>query len=177
MEEYIESLTKFTKITIVAAVVLIFYGFIARHTSTYFFWESKTIGFALLMIGLISLLTDDISIKKKAKKDTVIQKVGVGLIIFILFVRILFVIIIPQTDAYEVAKNYIKQSETIKNQLGEVKGFGLIPLGGIQKSSDANGVKGSASLKIIIKGERKFKEVSVEVIKKANSDWKVETIK
>lgn len=134
-------------------------------------------GWAILLIGIIGLLSDRIDRKADENKNALLEKIGIGLLVFILFVQVILVVVIPFSNAYESTKTFIKNSETLKKELGEIQGFGLIPTGGIQKTSDSSGEYGSAEINLTIKGERKFKDVVVFVIKAADSpDWIVESL-
>lgn len=84
---------------------------------------------------------------------------------------------ISYTQAYKFAKDYIKNDRELINELGEIKGFGFIATGGIQISNNPNGEQGSATFILIVKGEKKYKEVTVIVNKEVDSDWKAEEIK
>jgi hypothetical protein len=174
--DYIKTLGKFTKITLVGALVLLIYGYLVRSVSIKFFWESKSFGYALLFVGLISLLAHGIRIRKGKNKKTIWNKIGIGIIVFILVVQVILIIVIPNTVAYVLAQDYIKSNRELINELGEIEGFGLISTGGIQVSKDSNGEQGSASINLIIKGQKKYKEVTVFVNKNVDSDWKVEGI-
>ncbi len=174
--DYIKTLGKFTKISLICALILLIYGYYARSASINFFWESKSFGYALLLIGVISLLVDGIRIRKSKNKKAIWNKIGIGFIVFILVVQVILIIVIPNTIAFRVAKDYIKHNYELINELGEIKGFGLIPTGGIQINKNSNGEQGSASINLIIKGQKKYKEVTVFVNKNVDSGWKVEEI-
>jgi len=63
----------------------------------------------------------------------------------------------------------------LNNEIGEIEGFGLIPTGGIQKTTDSQGTYGAATINLTIKGQKKFKDVTVYVIKYADQpEWIVE---
>lgn len=174
--DYIKTLGKFTKTSLICASILLIYGYLTRLASINFFWESKSFGYALLFIGLISLLADGIRIRKSKNQKTVWNKIGIGFIVFTLVIRLILIIMIPNSIAYSIAKDYIKHDSQLIKELGEIKGFGLIPSGGIQVTKDSNGEQGSASINLILKGQNKYKEVTVYVIKNFDSNWKVEAI-
>lgn len=172
-----KNLSKFTKIFLAVGLLFIIYGYLSRLVALYFFWESKSIGWAIILIGLISLLLDRIKTKKEKEKKSILEKIGVGLIVFILFTQTILIAVISFTDAYSVAKMHIKYNQELTDEIGNVKGFGLVPTGGIQKTTDSQGTYGSATINLTIKGEKKFKDVSVYVVKYADqSEWIVEQI-
>jgi hypothetical protein len=172
----IKQLSKFTRLTLTVSLVFLSYGYLCRLIGINFFWESKSLGWAILLVGLIGLLSDRIGIKDDEKKKALPEKIGIGFLVFILFVQCILVVIIPFSNAYESAKTYIKDSDILKHELGEIQGFGLIPTGGIQKITDSSGEYGSAEINLTVKGEKKFKDIVVYVIKTADSpEWKVES--
>ncbi len=173
--EILRQLNKFTKVIIVSALIFILYGYLCRVIELYFFWESKSIGWGLLFIGSISFLFNRIKIKKIEKKNTVLDKIGIGVIIFILLIQTIFISVIPFTDAYSVAKKHLINDETFKNEVGNISGFGLIPTGGIQITSDSHGEYGVSTINLTVKGYKKFKDLTVYVVKYADStEWEVE---
>ncbi len=176
ISEYLRSFALFTKITLACALTLIFYGYLSRWLDIYFFWESMSIGYTLLIIGLISLLADGIRIKKHLNKKTLLNKIGIGVMVFFLVLEIIFAAVIPHSMAYKTAKEHIKSDPELIKELGEINSFGLIPTGGIEISNDSGGEYGSANFNMIIKGQKKYKEVSVFVVKNVDTDWKVTAI-
>jgi hypothetical protein len=172
----IKQLSQFTRLTLTVSLVLLLYGYLCRLIGIYFFWESKSLGWAILLVGLIGLISDRLSIKDSENKNTLPEKIVIGLLVFILCIQCILVVIIPFSTAYESAKAHIKNNETLKNEVGEIQGFGLIPTGGIEKSTDSSGEYGSAEINLTVKGEKCFKDIVVYVIKTADSpEWKVES--
>lgn len=173
----IKQLNKFTKTVLIAGLTLILYGYLCRIIGLYFFWESKSIGWAILFFGVIGFLSNRVKIKTTEKKKTLLEKIGIGLIIFILLIQTILIAVIPFTDAYSVAKNYLINDATLKNEIGNINGFGLIPTGGIQKTTDSSGEYGGATINLTVKGDKKFKDITIYVVKYADGpEWKVEGI-
>jgi hypothetical protein len=173
----IKQLNKLTKTVLIAGLVFVLYGYLCRLIGLYFFWESKSIGWTLLCIGLIGLLSKLIKIKATEKKKALLEKIGIGICIFVLLVQTILVAVIPSTEAYSVAKKYVGDNAKLKMEIGSVHGFGLVPTGGIQKATDSSGEYGSATINLIAKGEKKFKDITVYVVKNADSSyWNVEGI-
>lgn len=171
------NLSKFTKTFLAIGLIFLIYGYLSRLVGLYFFWESKSIGWAIIFIGLIGLLLDRIKIKKEKEKKSIIEKIGIGVIAFILLIQTILIAVIPFTGAYSVAKEYIKNNEQLTEEIGTVEGFGLMPTGGIQKTTDSQGTYGSATISLTVKGEQKYKDVTVYVVKYADQpEWTVEQI-
>lgn len=169
------NLSKITKAILATGSVFLIYGYACRLLNLYFFWESKSIGWAIILIGIINLLRNRIKQKKSSKKKSLVEKIGMGVLIFGLVVKSMLFIIIPNTDAYHLAQDYIKSDQDLIKELGEIESFSLLPSGGIQKTTDSNGTYGSAQIELIVKGSKTYKEVIVFVFKEANKpNWEVQ---
>jgi hypothetical protein len=99
--------------------------------------------------------------------------IGFWIIVFILFVKTLITVILPNSDAYKAAKDYLNNDFQLKSEIGEIKGYTVLPSGGIETSSDSNGTYGAASIALIIKGTEKYKELIIYVEKTPDTDWTV----
>lgn len=175
--ETFKQLNKFTKSTLVAGLILIIYGYLCRIVGLYFFWESKSIGWTLLFIGVIGILSNRIKIKSTEKKKTLIAKIGIGIIIFILLAQSILIAVMPFTNAYSVAKIFLINDSTLKTELGEINGIGLISTGSFERIIDPNGEYGIATINLTLKGDKKFKDITIYVVKSPESpEWKVEGI-
>jgi hypothetical protein len=163
----------FTKTLIITGLILIVYGYLAKIFDVYFFWESAFIGWMTGLVGLIGLLLTWIEQRRLLNKKSIIQKIGIGIISFIMLIQFILLIVLSRSDAYEAAKKYIRNNENIRKELGDIKGYAIIPFGSISVSSGNGGTVGVANLKIIVKGEKKFRQYEVGLVKEANSDWKL----
>jgi len=164
-----------TKIKVIfgVAICLIVFGYLIRMVDLYFFWESKPIGFTLLLISLAIILRKDIITRKNKKLKNIWSHIGFWLISFTVFVKILMLAIMPNTDAYEAAKVYLKNNSDLRTEIGEVTGHTILPSGSIQTTTDSNGTYGSAAISLIIKGENKFIERTIYLNKSPDEDWAV----
>ena len=175
MISIIQQLNKFTKAVLLTSFILIVYGYLSRLIGIYFFWESLSIGWILLFVGIIGFLYNKISIKSIEKKNTLPEKIGIGFIVFGLLISLLLLIIIPFTNAYQVAKIYLSNNIELQSEIGNIQGFGIIPTGSVQVSSGSKGEYGNAVISLTVKGDKKFKDITVYVIKDVdNLEWIVE---
>jgi hypothetical protein len=165
-----------TKVSLIAAILVTFYGYLCRIIGIYFFWESISVGWTLILISLILLLYDRIRIKKLQNKKKLIEKIGIGIILFVLIIRFVFLIVIPKTDAFNAAKQFISASEQIAREIGSIKGFGVIPSGNISVSTSEEGEIGNAEINLTVKGARKYKDFTVYLEKNPLSEWQVKSI-
>ncbi|MFN8776588.1 MAG: hypothetical protein ACK5XV_07465 [Flavobacteriales bacterium] len=175
--ETINQLNNFTKTVLVAGLIFILYGYLSRIAGIYFFWESKSIGWAILFTGIISFLAHRIKMKTPEANNTALEKIGIGVIVFVLLIQTILISMIPFTDACSVAKKHIIEGAALHNEIGAIHGFGLIPTGAIQKTINSSGEYGSATINLTVKGDLKFKDITIYVVKYADSpEWKVEGI-
>ncbi len=158
-------------------IVFLFYGYLCRTVGLYFFWESKTIGWTLLLITIVSILIQRIKAKKAANKKTLSEKIFIGIILFILLIQSIIFFIIPHTDAYKAAKEFLITDKNISNQAGSVYDIFLVPVGGVSMSSSSAGQTGQADLNFIIKGKNKFKDINLQLTKELDTNWVIIEIK
>jgi len=152
---------------------LIVLGYLIRMFDLYFFWESKSLGFALLLVSLAIFLRKDLTTRKSKKLKNIWNHIGFWMIAFILFVKVLMLVILPNSDAYDMAKIYIENNSDLEAEIGEITGYSILPSGGIQVTTDSNGTYGSATISFIIKGKNKFIEQTIYLNKTPNQDWTV----
>ena len=176
MKTILKELNKFTKSTIIIGGVILIYGYLTRIIPIYLFWESKTIGWGILSIGIVGLLLSLIKIRKEKKKKTLWHKIGIGVIGFIIFVHTLIIIILPFTDAYSISRNYVKENSEIIKEVGEITGYGFIPKGSISIQSNSKGTTGTANITLIVKGTDKYLIINVIVVKYYDTEWIVSEI-
>lgn len=157
------------KIAFATAFGLIIAGYLVRIFDIYIFWESKPIGYVILLICIAILLRQDITTRKKMKVKNVWSHIGFWFIVFILFVKTLLTIILPNSDAYKAAKDQLKNDSQLQLEIGEIKGFTVLPNSRIQ----INGTSGTASITLIIKGTDKYKDMTIHVEKTPQKDWTI----
>lgn len=164
-------MNNYTKIILICGISLTVYGYLCRLSYLYFFWESKSIGWILILIGVVSLLLRKVKKKKAEGRKSIWEKIGIGVLIFILLIQGILIVVIPRTEAYTAAKQYLLNDTKTESEIGKVLEFSLMPTGGIQISSTNGKESGSATINIIVKGEHKFKDVSISLEKNPQSNW------
>jgi hypothetical protein len=175
MTDAFRQLSRRTKTLLFSGLLFIIYGYLCRAVGLYFFWESKSVGWTLLLISIISFLADRIKIKKTEKRKHLVEQIIIGFICFIFLIQTILLTVIPFSDAFTVAKTYLQNNDDIKNEVGNVTGFGLIPTGGIQKSTDSQGESGNAAITMTVKGDKKFKDLIIYVVKRPDTTaWVVD---
>jgi len=151
---------------------------LCRWIDIYFFWDSKLFGWTVLIIGGISYLIDNEEVRESQNKKTIGNKIGIGFLSFVLIVGTFFNLSTRLfSDAYRVATNYIVNDRTINEELGAISGFSIVSLGSIQTETNSQGEFGVAVFEFTAKGEKKFKDLTIQLIKNPeNPDWKVEYV-
>jgi hypothetical protein len=173
----IQKLNKFTQAFLIIGIIFLIYGYLCRSIGIYFFWESKSFGWFITFIGLIGFLFARIKIRKKEAKKSIFEKIVMGILIFILAIQIILVVVLPNTAAYQYAKQFLLDSQNIRAEIGNIKGFSIIPLGVVSVSSGEWGETGNAEINLTVKGEKKFLDVTIYLTKEVDSTWKVNDMK
>lgn len=174
--DLLKNIDRPTKAILGASLLLIVYGYLCRAVDLYFFWESLTIGWELCLIGLIYFFKELIKSKKRKQKRYIWEGIGVCVLLFVLVVQSIFYIVIPNTDAYAAAKKFVLNNDSLKSEIGNITSFGAIPAGNISVSSNSQGESGEAQINLLVKGEKKFKDLKLYMNKQIGSNWKVTSL-
>jgi cbb3-type cytochrome oxidase subunit 3 len=76
---------------------------------------------------------------------------------------------ISTSDAAEAARVYLKNNETLKQDIGEVKDFGYFVTGQLNRQNDS----GEATLHFKVIGETKTVNATVDLAYRSNRGWRV----
>ena len=97
--------------------------------------------------------------------------IGLGLLIALFIAAIVGTVFysIANSDAAVVAKAYLKNNETLKGDIGEVKDFGTFITGNI----NVNNANGQATLYLKAIGERRDANATVSLIYRNGHQWRV----
>lgn len=167
-------ISKITKGLLVAGSVLLIYGYLCRFLDLYFFWESKYLGWSVLLIGAsASAVIDWIKHSKLIGKKTVGQKVMFGVLTFAFLIQVILLIVLPNTNAYEASKTFLRQNRYIETHLGDIEGISIIPIGSISVSQSGDVETGEAVLHLIVKGSKQYRDITLYLLKMADTEWQV----
>lgn len=155
------------------AITLYVCGHILKSSQIYFFWESIDVGYILFLLSLILIVRFDIKERKLNKVKSTVSKIIFGVLMLLLLTDIAVAIIIPNTDAYEVATKHFVEDKEITSHIGVVSGFYSTSESGIQVNSSESGTSGSASINLIMKGDKKYVEYYVYLEKNVGSEWQI----
>jgi hypothetical protein len=97
--------------------------------------------------------------------------VAIGLLVAIFVGGIVGIALysVGNSEAASVAKNFLRNSETLKQDIGEIKDFGSIVTGSI----DFRNGNGGARLNFKVIGEKKTVNASVQLMQRSGGDWRV----
>jgi succinate-acetate transporter protein len=172
--KHFNSFSELTKKLIIATVAFLVYGYLCRLVGLYFFWESKTIGWVLFWVSIIFILCEIIKDKKLQKKNTVPEKIGIGLSIFVVVTKAVLFFALQHTTAFDKAVKFIKTSQAIQTKVGVVDNISLVPFGGIGLSTSSQGSAGQADLNFVVKGSKKYIDLHLLMNKDLDTDWQIE---
>ena len=158
------------------ALAFILYGYLARELNIYLFWESKSIGYGLLLIAIAKFLINDINARGKKKMHRIIFYLVLGIICLLIFAKILMALIIPNSEAFNSMTKILKNDNELKAEVGKKISFSYLPSGSLESQTNEFGTTGNANLNIIIKGNNKYLEKNVILKKESKEEWKIISI-
>lgn len=173
MKSFLQKLRRVSRAIFCLALLLIIYGYAARVLHVYFFWESLTIGWPLLLIGAVFCLFDLVREKKRNSKKSIGEKVVIGVLLFIVAMQVVLFFVVHHSDAYAAAKKYISASDSLRKIVGHVQVVEASPVGSISETSKAGVVTGKAELSVTVKGDKAFCDMVLYLEKDAEADWRV----
>ncbi len=170
-------MSRLSKTILITGVILLTYGYLCRILKIYFFWDSKTIGWTVLFIALLSYWIDLRRTRKQRGKKIIWVTLGIFFLLFGLVLLPVVVFILKTSEPYGAATNYLKSDPGIIDEIGNVRGFGLIPTGSVQTTT-VNGVEsGYAIFELIVRGDKKIMDVTIELEKDPDKFWTVTDIR
>ena len=170
-------MSRLTQALLLISLLMITYSYLCRSQGIYFFWESDSVGWSLLFAGLTSLFIDRIKRKRAQQKGVVWEGIGLGFAAFALFVQSVLLLSFYNSEAFVVAKTYLKTNQKVAAEVGTIKGFGLNPTGSMHVQADTGGEWGNASISMTVKGDRKYEDLTVYAAKQPDSpEWVVDSL-
>ena len=173
MNPFLRKLRPLSRAIVCLSLLLILYGYAVRALQLYFFWESLTIGWPLLLVGGIFCLYDLHRDKRRNNKKSIGEKIGIGLLVSLLAGEVILFAVVSYSDACAAARKYVPGSPWLKEAVGNVRVIEVCPEGSIAESRRAGVVTGEAELSFTVKGDKAFADIVLYLKKTADSDWKV----
>jgi len=136
-----------------------------------FFWESKEIGFVLLVLSIGTHLSINNTFKTYGA-STETRNIWIGFFQVIFSAIFLGQLIIANfSSSLIAAKESVYNSRSIQQELGNIVGFGILINGfpAILSEREAN-------ISLLIKGERKFERIIVE-LESNDGNWQLKKLR
>lgn len=162
------------RILLITGAVLVLYSWLCRMAGLYFFWESSTVGWLMLEIGALLYLVARSKRKKRERKGRAFEIIGMIILPLVLLVQTILLIVVPRTDAYSAATGYVMHNDSLRREVGGIRGFGMNMGGSISVSSSNGAETGNAEIHLIVKGDKKFKDMKIGLEKASEaSGWQI----
>ena len=169
-------LSRTTRVLLSSGIILLILGNLVRWLNIYYCWESKQIGYIITFLGIICLFRDWSETRKKLSQNSIFTKSIHVFLIAIFCIQLLVLIIIPNSQACETARNHLRANQDVRTDIGKIKQFGFITNGAIEYKFALGGKTGKAKIRIIAKGENGYREYTVQLNKQVQSGWAVEWV-
>jgi cytochrome oxidase complex assembly protein 1 len=165
-----------TKLLFASGTILLIYGYLCRELHIYFFWDSKVFGWIILLIALLFYLINLNKIRTRHGRKTFWVKIGIIMTFLALPLAGYLIYDFNNSEPYRVAKEYLKTNSELRDEVGNIRAFGVIPAGTIETTS-INGVEsGHASLTVTVMGDKKYKDVYVNLKETSPTGWVVASV-
>jgi|JRYD01.1.fsa_nt_gb hypothetical protein len=177
--EFIVPRNFFLKLAFVFGLIFLLYGYLCRLIGIYFFWESKSIGWFLMLLALMGLIRKRIRKKRKENPNyrAFAEKLGVSVIVFSLLLKIAVFFLVSSSAVFADAKNFLLADSVTTAELGPIKSFSVVPWGGMARPIDSTGTHATTTIILIVKGEKKYKQLTLSLYKLPEEEvWKVLSI-
>ncbi len=163
-------LNKFTLIGGLTGVFLVFFGWFVENQQLDFFWESRDIGIALLVLTFgVHLTIWKAYIIPRISEES--KPIWTGIFqVFLGTTFVIQIIIVNVSTPVETAKQSIRNNRNVINEIGEIEGFGLI-VNGVPTIISSR----SANFNIVVKGSKEIQRYDIELLKE-NDQWIINSI-
>ena len=171
--EILKRINFISKLTFFIAVVMFIYGIICRIIPIYFFWESLYLSGIVFLIGIFFVLNSESKKRKSESKSNIVLIIGKAFIVLSIGMFALINLIFNNSDAFKTIENHVKNNTELINEIGQINNVVALPIGTISSKMDSSGKRGNATLTLLLKGEKKYKEKSFSAQKDINTDWRI----
>lgn len=159
----------------IIGIILLTYGYLCRLLSIYFFWDSKHFGWIAMAGWLLSFLIDLRKSLSAQKRNIFWISLPVTAIILMLGIYGGAMLVIKSSKPYEEATALFKDGQ-LKNEIGELRGFGFFPSGFDIPAIVFNTKPGPASFVITVRGSIAHRDVEVILEKSNGINWGLSTV-
>lgn len=151
----------YKNIPLIVLLIIFIYGFLCRILNLYFFWESKNILIFALLTFVIAL-----AIKELYYKRTLVRFLTVILFLFFLFLTIKDYYI--DERIVTTVKSYVLNNKKIQDEVGKIKEITMI--------QQVRPRDGDFQIEMIVKGDKKYKDVTTFLYYKDGVEKKNENL-
>jgi len=165
-----------TKLVFLFGLFFLIYGYFCRFFDFYVFWDSKYFGWLGVISGLLLFLIDVRMARVRQKQNIFFVRIMVAVIVIFLALEGSAIVWLKTSNAYDEATGSIRSNQEIKDELGDVRGFSIIP--GISIIDILNAPSSETlTFVITVRGERAYKEMEITIGRNGPVEWGVSSIK
>ena len=160
----------------IVGILLLIYGYLCRLVGIYFFWDSKHFGWFTIVTAFLSFLIDRRKAGLALKQNIVLIRIGIGIIILAFATVASTTILLKNSYVYENAIERIRDDIGIKNEVGDIRRFGMFPSGsGI--ISIVSGAGYNASFVITVRGSKACRDVQIGLTRITEALWSITSVR
>lgn len=161
-----------TKVIFIIGILLLIYGYLCRFLNIYFFWDSKYFGWIGIISAVLLLLIDIRMARLRQKQNIFFVRLVVAVIVIFVAIEGSAVVWLKSSTAYEGLTESIRTDEVMKAEMGEIRGFGLIP--GIDIIDIIKALSSeSLTFVVTVRGQKAYKELEVTIQRTTPVNWTV----
>ena len=165
-----------TKVVFIFGILLLIYGYLCRLFSIYFFWDSKYVGWLGVLSAVLLFLIDIRMARIRQRQNIFFVRVVVAIIVIFLALEGSVIVWLKTSTVYDEATELIRSDDMIKTQVGDIRGFSLIP--GINIINIINAPSSETlTFVITIRGNRAYKEMEITIERTTPITWSVTSTK
>lgn len=171
--EILKRVDLISKLLLLTSAIMFIYGIICRIIPTYFFWESLYLSAIVFLLGIFFILNSESKKRKSESKSTIVFIIGKAFIILSIGMFSFINMIFNYSDAFKTIEKHVKTNSELINEIGQINDVIALPFGTISSKMDSRGKRGNATLTLLIKGDKKYKEMIFSARKDIDSEWRV----
>lgn len=161
-----------TKVVFLLGLFFLIYGYICRLLDFYVFWDSKYFGWLGVISGILLFLIDVRQARVRQRENIFFVRVMVAIVVIFLALEGSAIVWLKTSTAYDEATELIRSNREIKDEIGDVRGFSIIP--GINIIDIINAPSSETlTFVITVRGERAYKEMEFTIRRTSVMAWSV----
>lgn len=117
----------------------------------------------MIAIALMGFLIDQRKARVAQKKNIFFVRIGIAIIVIAFAIVGSAVVMIKVSNSYKDALDLIKKGGAVKSEIGEVRGFGLFPVGPKMLNLVYGRSGGPSKLYVTVRGEHGHRDIEIEL--------------